>query len=179
MMAKDITGRRILILATDGFEQSELEVPLNDLKKAGAEVEIASLKTGPIKGWDKDDWGNEVEATLTVSEIEPADWDALVLPGGQINPDKLRADEGAVDLIKGFAEAGKPIAAICHAPWLLIEAGLASGRSMTSYESIRTDLKNAGAQVEDRSVVVDGPFITSRKPDDLKDFVAAITEAVA
>lgn len=178
-MAQDITGRRILILATDGFEQSELEVPLTELRKAGAEVEIASLKTGKIKGWDKDNWGDEVEATLTVSDVEPADWDALVLPGGQINPDKLRADEGAVDLIKRFAEAGKPIAAICHAPWLLIEAGLASGRSMTSYESIRTDLKNAGAKVEDRSVVVDGQFITSRKPDDLKDFVAAITEAVA
>lgn len=178
-MAQDITGRRILIMATDGFEQSELEVPLKDLTDAGAEVEVASLKTGAIKGWDKDDWGDEVEATLKVTEIEPADWDALVLPGGQINPDKLRADEDAVQLIRDFAEAGKPIAAICHAPWLLIEAGLAGGRTMTSYESIRTDLKNAGAQVEDRSVVVDGQFITSRKPDDLKDFVAAIAEAVA
>lgn len=178
-MAQDIAGRRILIMASDGFEQSELEVPLADLRAAGAEVEIAAPKAGQIKGWDKKNWGQPVEAKLSIGDVKAADWDALVLPGGQINPDTLRADAKAVGLIQQFASAGKPIAAICHAPWLMIEAGLADGKAMTSYTSIRTDLKNAGAKVEDKSVVVDGQFITSRTPEDLPDFVAAIIKAVA
>lgn len=177
-MAKDISGRRILIMASDGFEQSELMVPYEDLQKAGATVEIAAPEAGKITGWHKKDWGKSVKAEHAIADIQAADWDALVLPGGQINPDVLRLNKDAVALVRDFAQAGKPVAAICHAPWLLIEAGLASGKAMTGYDSIRTDLKNAGAQVEDRSVVVDGTFITSRSPDDLPDFVAAITEAV-
>lgn len=178
-MAQDLTGKKILILATDGFEQSELMTPLEDLRDAGATVEIASITSGRITGWNKKDWGKAVPVDHAVTDIKVADWDALVLPGGQINPDLLRVDKDAVALIRDFAEAGKTIAAICHAPWLLIEAGLAKGRRMTSYHSIRTDLKNAGADVQDDSAVVDGQFITSRNPDDLDDFIAAITKAVA
>lgn len=178
-MAKDLTDKKILIMATDGFEQSELMKPLQDLRDAGATVEIAAPKSGKITGWDKKDWGKSVPVDHEITDIKVADWDALVLPGGQINPDLLRVDKDAVSLIRDFADAGKTIAAICHAPWLLIEAGLAKGRRMTSYHSIRTDLKNAGADVQDDSAVVDGQFITSRNPDDLDDFVAAITKAVA
>lgn len=177
-MPRDIAEARILIVASDGFEQSELTQPLEKLKKHGATVAIAAPEAGNIKGWDKDDWGSSVKADHAIADVTAADWDALVLPGGVINPDTLRRDEDALALIRAFADAGKPVAAICHAPWLLIEAGLVRGRRMTSYESIRTDLKNAGAEVEDRSVVVDGQFITSRKPDDLPDFIAAIEAAV-
>lgn len=178
-MATPLTDRRILIMTTDGFEQSELEVPLKTLKDAGAEVQIASLEEGPIKGWDEDDWGDEVDVDLLIADASAEDYDALVLPGGQINPDLLRIEEKAIALIQDFAEAGKPVAAICHAPWLLVEAGLAKGRDMTSYKSIRTDVANAGAQVFDREVVVDGNIITSRCPDDLPAFCDAIIEALA
>lgn len=174
-----LTDCRILIVATDGFEQSELEVPLERLKDAGAEVDIASIETGDITGWDEDDWGDDVEVDLKIADANIDDYDALVLPGGQINPDLLRVEPDAIALIKGFAEAGKPIAAVCHAPWLLIEAGLASGRRMTSYKSIRTDVANAGATVVDEPVVVDGNIITSRCPDDLPAFCDAIIEALA
>lgn len=178
-MAKDLAGKRILIMASDGFEQSELEVPLKDLQKAGATVEIAAPEAGKIKGWDKKDWGDSVKAEHAIADIDASDWDAIVLPGGQMNPDNLRAEPKAIALIQSFASSGKPVAAVCHAPWLLIEAGLASGKSMTGYKTILTDLKNAGAKVEDRSVVVDGQFITSRNPKDLPDFVEAITAALS
>lgn len=178
-MADDITGKRILIIATDGFEQSELEVPRDDLKKAGAEVVVAAPKAGKIKGWDETDWGQDVAVDKTLAEVSADDFDAVVLPGGVINPDKLRTDDQAISLIKGFAAAGKPIAAICHAPWLLIQADLVDGKRATSVESVHTDLANAGANVVDESVVVDGNIITSRTPKDLPDFVAAISKAVA
>lgn len=173
-----IAHSRIAILATSGFEQSELEVPLNKLRAKGATVEVVSLEAGEIKGWDEKDWGASVPVDRTLVDARPADYDALVLPGGQINPDLLRVEKGAIDFIKGFATADKPIAAICHAPWLLIEAGLLKGRRATSYPSIRTDVINAGAQWEDSRVVRDGNLATSRNPGDLEAFVSAIVEMV-
>lgn len=176
--AEPLASRRILIMATDGFEQSELEVPLERLQDAGADVDIASLEMGDITGWDDDDWGDEIEVDLKIGDVNVDDYAALVLPGGQINPDLLRVDADAVALIRAFDRAGKPIAAICHAPWLLIEAGLAKGKRLTSYKSIRTDVTNAGAEFVDEAVVVDGHIITSRCPDDLPAFCDAIIAAV-
>ena len=169
----------ILIMASDGFEQSELFVPLEKLKAAGHEVHIAAPEVGDIRAWDKDDWGKTVKADLAIADQSPEGFDALVLPGGVINPDNLRVNDKAVGLIKAFADAGKPVAAICHAPWLLVEAGLAEGRKMTSFTSIRSDIRNAGADVVDQSVVEDRGVITSRNPDDLDDFVKAIVKAVS
>lgn len=173
-----LSSRRILIMAADGFEQSELEVPLERLQDAGAEIDIASLEMGDITGWDEDDWGDEIEVDLKISDVHIDNYDALLLPGGQINPDLLRVDDDAVALIRDFAATGKPVAAICHAPWLLIEAGLAKGRRLTCYKSIRTDVANAGAEVVDEAVVIDGNIITSRCPDDLPAFCDAIVEAL-
>ncbi len=173
-----IARSRIAILATNGFEQSELEVPLNKLRKKGATVDVISLEAGEIKGWDQKDWGTAVPVDRALADADPADYDALVLPGGQINPDVLRVEKAAIDFIKAFDGAGKPIAAICHAPWLLIEAGLLKGRRATSYSSIRTDMINAGAVWEDREVVRDGLIATSRHPGDLDAFVATIVEMV-
>ncbi|WP_411339005.1 type 1 glutamine amidotransferase domain-containing protein [Sphingopyxis sp. J-6] len=173
-----LLSRRILIMAADGFEQSELEVPLERLQDAGAEIDIASLEMGDITGWDEDDWGDEIEVDLKISDVHIDNYDALILPGGQINPDLLRVDDDAVALIRDFAATGKPVAAICHAPWLLIEAGLAKGRRLTCYKSIRTDVANAGAEVVDEAVVIDGNIITSRCPDDLPAFCDAIVEAL-
>lgn len=177
-MATPLAQRRILIMATDGFEQSELEVPRDKLREAGAKVDIASLASGTIKGWDEDDWGDKVKVDLLIGDARADDYDALVLPGGQINPDLLRVEDKAIELIRAFAGAGKPVAAICHAPWLLVEAGLAKGTRMTSCKSIRTDVANAGAEVVDEAVVVDGNFITSRCPDDLPKFCDAIVDAL-
>lgn len=173
-----LSSRRILIMATDGFEQSELEVPLERLQDAGAEIDIASIEMGDITGWDEDDWGDEIEVDLKISDVHIDNYDALILPGGQINPDLLRVNDDAVALIRDFAATGKPVAAICHAPWLLIEAHLAKGRRLTSYKSIRTDVANAGAEVVDEAVVVDGNIITSRCPDDLPAFCDAIVKAL-
>ena len=177
-------AKRVMILATNGFEQSELFDPKQNLENAGIETEVVSLESGEIKAWDKDDWGKTIKVDKTVDDVANCEgYDALLLPGGQINPDLLRADADAVAFVKAFAEAGMPIAAVCHAPWVVIEAGLAEGRDMTSYTSIRTDLKNAGATVHDKEVVVcqNGPFtlITSRKPEDLDAFGKAIIETVA
>lgn len=174
----DINSARILILATDGYERSELRVPLEELRKKGADVKIASLKPGEIKSWDEKDWGDSVGVDLTIADVKPEDFHALVIPGGQINPDVLRADEGAVNLVRAFVKSGKPVAAICHGPWLLVEADALKGRKATSFQSIRTDMKNAGAQWEDKEVVVDEGIITSRSPKDLQAFVAKIIEEV-
>ena len=179
MSAPKLAARRILILATDGFEQSELEVPQKELTALGATVHVAAPKTGTIKGWKHTDWGSEVKVDLALSEADAKDYDALVLPGGQMNPDALRIEPEAIELIKAFAAAGKPVAAVCHAPWLLIDAGLVSGRKVTSWPSVRTDLKNAGGTVVDESAVTDRGIITSRKPEDLHDFVAAIASQLA
>jgi len=181
-MAAELNGKRILILATNGFEQSELEVPRDRLKAAGAEVHVVSpkdgVKGGAIKGWDGDDWGSPVKVDKTLDQAKAADYDAIVLPGGQINPDLLRVDKDALALIKAFFDAGKTVAAICHAPWLLIETGIAKGRKMTSYNSIKQDVVNAGAQWEDSAVVTDNGVITSRNPGDLEAFSKKIVEEV-
>lgn len=167
---------RVMILATDGFEQSELMKPKAMLEEAGVETAVVSLKPGEIKGWQDKDWGDTVRVDQVLSDARAEDFDALLLPGGQINPDVLRMDAGAVAMVKRFAEAGKPVAAICHGPWLLAEAGVVEGRTVTSWPSIRTDLTNAGANVVDREVTVDGNLITSRKPDDIPAFTQALLE---
>ena len=148
------------------------------LEKAGAQITIASLKTGEIKGWDQKDWGESVAVDITIDQVKVADYDALLLPGGQMNPDILRMNAGVIAVVKAFGEARKPIAAICHAPWLLAEANMLKGRTVTGWPSIRTDLVNAGAEVVDRDVVIDGNLITSRKPDDIPAFVDALMAAL-
>lgn len=173
-----ISESRIAILATDGYERSELRRPLEELRAKGARVEVIAPEAGEIRSWDKKDWGDSVPVDRTLAEAQPGDYDALVLPGGQINPDVLRADKEAVGFVRAFAETGKPLAAICHGPWLLVEADLLRGRDATSYGSIRTDLVNAGANWTDREVVVDEGIVTSRKPDDLPAFIAKIVEEV-
>ncbi|MSU90540.1 DJ-1/PfpI/YhbO family deglycase/protease [Rhodobacteraceae bacterium 2CG4] len=174
----DITDTSILIMTTHGFEQSELFTPLERLREAGATVHVATPDGKPAKGWDKDDWGRTVDADLKIEDASPEDYDALVLPGGQINPDLLRADETAVALVRAFTETGRIVAAVCHAPWLLIEAGVAKGREMTSYHSIRTDVINAGANWVDKDVAISNGIITSRNPGDLEAFTAKIIEEV-
>lgn len=174
----ELSGKKIAILATNGFEQSELEVPRDTLKAAGATVEIISLQPGEIKGWDEKDWGRPVKVDKTLDQAKAGDYDALVLPGGQINPDLLRVEPKALAFIKSIFDAKKVVAAVCHAPWLLVETGIAQGRRMTSYKSIKTDIANAGAKWEDSEVVVDQGIITSRNPGDLKAFSAKIIEEV-
>jgi len=173
-----LNNAKILIMATDGFEQSELMTPLNDLRDAGATVAIATLDGKAIKGWDQSDWGKSVDADLKISDVNAEDYICLVLPGGQINPDVLRTDKDAVQKVRDFVAADKIVAAICHAPWLLIEAEVVKDREMTSYHSIRTDLRNAGANVVDKEVAISNGIITSRNPDDLPAFVAKIIEEV-
>jgi len=175
----DISGKKILILATHGFEQSELEVPRDRLKAAGATVDVIAPEKGEIKGWDKKDWGRPVKVDRTLDSVSADDYDAIVLPGGQINPDLLRVNEDALALITAFNKQKKVIAAVCHAPWLLIETGIVKGRKATSYHSIKTDMINAGAKWEDKSVVTDQGIVTSRNPGDLEDFSKKIIEEVA
>jgi protease I len=175
----DIGNARILIVATDGFEQSELLTPRDQLSQKGATVHVASPDGEDIKGWDGGDWGETVHVDKPITASDADSYDALVLPGGQINPDKLRLNKEALDLIQRFNQQGKPIAAICHAPWLLAETGIAKGRTLTAYDSIRTDLRNAGATVVDQEVVRDENIITSRNPGDLDAFVNEIADAVS
>jgi protease I len=178
-MPHDLNGRTIAILATDGFEQSELTEPKRALEEAGATVHVIAPKSGTIRGWDKTDWGEEVAVDLDLEHARPESYDGLVLPGGQINPDKLRIEPAAVAFAHAFFEAGKPVGAICHAPWLLVEADVVRGRTVTSWPSVRTDLRNAGAEWVDREVVVDQGLVTSRKPDDLPAFNAKLIEEFA
>lgn len=172
------TKKCIAILATDGFEQSELVEPRDKLKAAGFMVEVVSPESGSIRGWKGKDWGDPVDVDVKLSSAKAEDYDALVLPGGVINPDKLRLDKKALDFIRSFDADKKPIAAICHAPWLLAETGIAKGRDVTSWPSVRTDLENAGGRWHDKEVVVDGNLITSRKPDDIPAFTQAVIDSL-
>ena len=174
-----ITEAKILIISADGFEQSELEVPRDKLKEAGAKVTIATPEGRDVKGWKDKNWGPEAKSDAAIDRVDPNDFDALVIPGGQMNPDILRANPRAVEIVKAFADAGKPIAAICHGPWLLVEAGILKGRRATSYKSIKTDVMNAGAKWEDSEVVVDEGIVTSSAPGDLPAFVSKIIEEIA
>jgi protease I len=179
-MAQRLKGRQIAILATHGFEQSELIEPKRLLEAEGARVSVISpAKEATIKGWKEKDWGEAVAVDIPLSEADAAGFDALVLPGGVINPDTLRTDQAAVDFIRDVAAAGKPVAAICHGPWLLINSDLANGREVTSWPSLQQDLLNAGARWQDAEVVVDGNLITSRKPDDIPAFSEAVVRALA
>ncbi|MBS8227804.1 type 1 glutamine amidotransferase domain-containing protein [Vannielia litorea] len=173
-----IEEAKILIIATHGFEQSELEFPRDQLRAKGATVHVATLDGKAIKGWEGSDWGREAEADTQISRVGAGEYDALVIPGGQINPDLLRVEPDVLKLVRDFHDTGKTIAAVCHAPWVLVEAGIVKGREMTSYTSIKTDVKNAGAHWVDREVVADNGLVTSRKPDDLKAFVSKIVEEI-
>ena len=170
--------KRIAILATNGFEQSELMDPRESLKTAGYTVDVVSPEAGSIRGWKDKDWGDTVEVDVALADADAKDYDALLLPGGVINPDKLRMDPAALDFIRAFADADKVIAAICHAPWLLVETGIAKDRDVTSWPSVRTDLENAGGRWRDEAVVEDGNLITSRKPEDIPAFSRAVIRRV-
>lgn len=179
MTEQRLDGRKIAVLATNGFEQSELEKPVEALRAAGAKVEVVSPEEGPIQGMEHDEKGHMIEVDRPLSSANAADYDALVLPGGVANPDKLRMKSEAVDFVRSFARADKPIAAICHGPWTLINAEAIEGRRMTSWPSLEADLTNAGAEWVDEEVVVDRSLITSRKPDDLPAFCSAMIEEFA
>lgn len=179
-MAHALNGKHVAILATDGFEQSELLEPKRLLESWGATVKVVAPGDGArIRSWKDKNWGDSVAVDQPLQGATADDYDALVLPGGVINPDKLRIDAQAVAFIKAFGAAGKPVAAICHGPWLLIESGLASGHRLTSWPSLKTDLGNAGAEWTDAEVVVDGHVITSRKPGDIPAFADAVAKALA
>lgn len=173
-----INKAKILILATDGYERSELRVPYKELQRRGANVKIASIQCGNIKSWDNANWGDSIDVDVLAQDINVEDFDALVLPGGQINPDKLRANSDAMRVVREFTQSGKVVAAICHAPWLLIEADAIKGRNVTSFSSIKTDVRNAGGIWIDEKVVLDEGIITSRSPDDLDAFVEKIVEEI-
>ena len=173
-----LSNRRVAILTEEGFEQVELTSPKQALEAAGATVHVISPKSGTIKAWDKTNWGITINVDKQLSEVSPDDYDALVLPGGVLNPDKLRQNKDAVAFASAFLDEGKPVAAICHGPQLLIETGLIKGRRLTSYPSLQTDLKNAGADWVDQQVVVDNGLVTSRRPDDLEAFNAKTIEEI-
>jgi protease I len=167
-------AKRVMILATNGFEQSELEKPKALLEEAGFETTVVSPESGEIRGWDQKDWGRTVKVDMALDDAQEMEFDALLLPGGQINPDILRMEKRAVDLVRSFVQAGKPVAAICHGPWLLVEADVIDGKTVTGWPSIHTDLANAGGKVVDQEVAQDGLLITSRKPDDIPAFTQAL-----
>jgi protease I len=169
-MAGKLEGKRVAIVVTDGFEQVELTSPRDALVREGATCHIVSPKDGKVKGWNHVEWGDELDVDVPLAEADPSDYDALVLPGGVMNPDKLRVIPEVQRFVRSFFDDGKPVAAICHGPWTLIDAGVIDGRRMTSWPSLHTDLANAGADWVDEEVVVDRSLVTSRKPDDLPAF---------
>lgn len=178
-MTDRLSGKRIAVLATDGFEQMELTEPVRALKDAGAQVQVVAPRSGTIQGFKHHDKADQVPVDAALDSVDAGRFDALVLPGGVINPDALRLEPRAIGFIRDFVQAGKPIAAICHGPWTLIDAGGVKGRTMTSWPSLKTDLTNAGANWVDRSVVTDKGLVTSRKPDDLPDFCRKMIEEFA
>ncbi len=179
-MAKDaLSGLRIAILATDGFEQSELTEPRRALDEAGADTEVVSPKGGKIRGWNLKEWGQEVTVDQRLDSADPENYDGLLLPGGVMNPDSLRMQPQAVAFVKYFFDADKPVGAICHGPWTVIESGAAKGHRMTSWPSLQTDVRNSGAEWVDQEVVVDGNLVTSRKPDDIPAFNREIIKLFA
>jgi protease I len=175
----DLNDKKVAILVADMFEQVELVEPRKALESAGAATEIVSLKDGEVQGFDHYDKADAFPVDRTVEEATPDDYDALLLPGGVGNPDNLRQDENAVAFVRGFFELGKPVAAICHAPWTLVEAGVVRGRTLTSFPSIQTDIRNAGGDWVDEEVVVDGNLVTSRRPDDIPAFNRELTKLFA
>lgn len=178
-MASNLSGKKIAILATDGVEQVELTEPRKALEQAGAHTELISPKGDQIRAWKLKEWGDNLKVDKELDQARPQDYDALVLPGGAMNPDHLRMDANAVDFVRQFVATGRTVAAICHGPWTLIEAGVVAGKTMTSWPSVKTDLRNAGANWVDREVVTDGQFITSRNPDDIPAFSRTIIETVS
>jgi protease I len=174
-----LSGKRVAILATDGVEQAELIEPRKALDAAGANTKVVSPKSGSIKGWNHTDWGDPIKVDVTLDNTSPDDYDALMLPGGVMNPDHLRMNENAVNFVRAFFEAGKPVAAICHGPWMLVEADVVRGRNVTSWPSLQTDLRNAGANWTDSQVVTDHGLVTSRKPDDIPAFNKKMIEEFA
>jgi protease I len=178
-MVGRLDGKRVAILVTDGFEESEMVEPREALDQEGAKTVLISPKSDRVKGWTSGDWGDEFQVDLPLHDANPNDFDALLLPGGVRNPDRLRMDENAVKFVRAFFDAGKPVAAICHAPWLLVEADVARGRTVTSWPSLKTDLRNAGANWVDQEVVNDDGLVTSRKPDDIPAFNEKMIEEFA
>jgi protease I len=170
MPERNLSGVKVAILVTDGFEQVELLEPRDALNHAGAETCVVSPKRDRVRGWNFTDWGNEITVDVPLDQARPQDFDAILLPGGVMSPDKLRMDEKAVAFTQGFIDAGKPVASICHGPWTLIETGKIRGRRMTSWPSLRTDLKNAGAEWVNQEAVVNGNMVTSRMPEDIPAF---------
>jgi len=179
MPGQSLEGKKVAVLATDGFEQVELEKPVAALREAGAQVEVVAPKGGEIQGFKHFDKGDTTHVDRELAQANPEDYDAIVLPGGVINPDQLRLEPRAIDFIRSFVDADKPIAAICHGPWTLINAEAVEGRRMTSWPSLQVDLRNAGAEWVDEEVVVDNGLVTSRKPDDLPAFCAKMIEEFA
>jgi len=178
-MAQSLNGVKVAILATDGFEQSELLEPRLALAEAGAGTEVVSLEKGEIRGWNHKEWGEKVAVDKTIDSVDAKDYDALLLPGGVMNPDTLRLDANAVAFVKAFFDANKPVGAICHGPWMLIEAGAARGRTLTSWPSLKTDIRNAGGRWVDQEAVVDGNLVTSRNPKDIPAFNREIAKLFA
>jgi len=176
---QSLNGKKVAILVEDGFEQIELTSPKEALEKAGAETHIISPKRDKVKGWEHTQWGQEFPVDVSIDKANANEYDALLLPGGVMNPDKLRTSKQAVQFVRSFFDQGKPVAAICHGPWILVEADVVNGRKVTSYTSIQTDLKNAGANWVDQEVVVDNGLVTSRKPDDLPAFNRKMVEEIA
>lgn len=178
-MSDKLKNKRVAILATDGFEYEELVKPREALKEAGAKTEVVSPKDGKIKGWDIDRWGDTVSVDVPLKSADASNYDALLLPGGAMNPDKLRMDPQAVQFVRSFFDAHKPVAAICHGPWLLVEADVVRGRRLTSWPSLKTDIRNAGGDWADEQVITDQGLVTSRKPDDIPAFNKKMIEEFA